>query len=286
MANYSTKWLKVSEPFPHVLHIELARPPVNAFSIEFWRAYGRLFESLTRDGYDVRVAVLSSALPKLFTAGIDLMDAANFGDGALANGEDSARVAFQTRRAIVEFQHAINAPEKAPFPVIVALHGHVMGLGVDIIGSCDIRYAASNTLFSIKEVDIGLAPDIGSLAFLPKITGNHSLVRELTYTARPFSAIEAEKLGLVSKVVQGGRDEVVKEALDLAKLIANKSPVAVAGAKHLISHSRDHGVAENLSYTSVWNSASLMTKDIQEAIARNEVPNFEPLMVQTKLSKL
>jgi len=259
---------------------------VNAFSIEFWRSYGKLFESLTRDGYDVRVAVLSSALPKLFTAGIDLMDAANFGDGGLANGEDSARVAFQTRKAIVEFQQAINAPEKASFPVIVALHGHVIGLGVDIIGPCDIRYAASNTLFSIKEVDIGLAPDIGSLAFLPKITGNQSLVRELTYTGRSFSAIEAEKLGLVSKVVQGGRDEVVKEALDLAKLIANKSPVAVAGAKHLISHSRDHGVAENLSYTSVWNSASLMTKDIQEAIARNEVPNFEPLMVQTKLSKL
>ena len=111
-----------------------------------------------------------------------------------------------------------------------------------------------------QEVDIGLAPDIGSLAFLPKITGNHSLVRELTYTARPFSAIEAEKLGLLSKVVEGGRDEVIKEALELARLIASKSPVAVASSKHLISHSRDHSVAENLLYTSVWNSVSLMTK--------------------------
>ena len=107
---------------------------------------------------------------------------------------------------------------------------------------------------------MGLAPDIGSLAFLPKITGNHSLVRELTYTARPFSAIEAEKFGLVSKVVKGGRDDVIKEALELAKLIASKSPVAVTSSKHLISHARDHSVAENLSYTSVWNSASLMTK--------------------------
>ena len=65
-------------------------------------------------------------------------------------------------------------------------------------------------------------------------------MRELTYTARPFSAAEAEKLGLVSKVVQGGRDEVVKEALELAKVIASKSPVAVSGSKHLITHSRDH----------------------------------------------
>ena len=65
-------------------------------------------------------------------------------------------------------------------------------------------------------------------------------MRELTYTARAFSAVEAEKLGLVSKVVQGGRDEVLKEALELAKFIATKSPIAVSGSKHLITHSRDH----------------------------------------------
>ena len=95
----------------------------------------------------------------------------------------------------------------------------------------------------MQEVDIGLAPDIGSLAFLPKITGNQSLLRELTYTARSFSAAEADKLGLVSKVVPGGRDEVVHEALELAKFIAAKSPIAVTGSKHLITHARDHRCA-------------------------------------------
>lgn len=128
-----------------------------------------------------------------------------------------------------------------------------------------------------QEVDIGLAPDIGSLAFLPKITGNHSLVRELTYTARGFSADEARELGLVSRVVEGGRDEVVREALALATFVAGKSPVAVSSAKHLITHSRDHryvpptslfcrrvgncldSVPENLAYTGAWNAAALMT---------------------------
>lgn len=81
---------------------------------------------------------------------------------------------------------------------------------------------------------------MGTLAYLPKITGNQSLVRELTYTGRFFSSEEADKLGLVSKVIQGGRDEVVAAALALGKVIASKSPVAVSGAKHLISHSRDH----------------------------------------------
>jgi delta(3,5)-delta(2,4)-dienoyl-CoA isomerase len=91
-----------------------------------------------------------------------------------------------------------------------------------------------------QEVDIGLAPDVGTLAYLPKITGNQSLVRELTYTGRQFPVADAERLGLVSRVVPGGRDEVVAAALDLAKVIAAKSPIAVTGAKHLITHSRDH----------------------------------------------
>jgi delta(3,5)-delta(2,4)-dienoyl-CoA isomerase len=85
-----------------------------------------------------------------------------------------------------------------------------------------------------------LAADIGTLAFLPKITGNHSLARELAYTARTFSAAEAEKLGLVSKVVEGGMDAVVNSALELAKVIASKSPVATLGTKHLLIHARDH----------------------------------------------
>jgi delta(3,5)-delta(2,4)-dienoyl-CoA isomerase len=97
-----------------------------------------------------------------------------------------------------------------------------------------------------QEVDIGLAADIGSLAFLPHITGNHSLIRELAYTARPFSAAEAEKIGLLSKVVPGSRDEVVKEALELARVISTKSPIAVSGSKHLITHARDHRYALSL----------------------------------------
>lgn len=128
----------------------------------------------------------------------------------------------------------------------------------------------------LQEVDIGLAADIGTLAHLPKITCNNSLARELAYTARPFSAAEAEKLGLVSKVVQGSREEVVSAALELAKCIAQKSPLAVAGTKRLLIHSRDHSyvlafafciifialdsVPENLEYTSVWNGGMMHTE--------------------------
>ena len=118
-------------------------------------------------------------------------------------------------------------------------------------GGEGIKPLCSDFTFHLKlfsyEVDIGLAPDVGSLSYLPKITGNQSLIRELTYTARLFFASEAEKLGLVSKVVEGGRDEVLKSSLELAKFIATKSPIAVSGSKHLLTHSRDHRSAPNIS---------------------------------------
>ena len=83
-------------------------------------------------------------------------------------------------------------------PVIFAAHGQVLGLGVDITCAADIRYASKDTSFCIKEVDVGLAADIGTLARLPKISGNTSLVAELALTVRPFGADEAKELGLVS----------------------------------------------------------------------------------------
>lgn len=144
------------------------RGPVNAFSTEFWKAYGNLFDSLTKDGYDVRAVVLSSAFPKIFTAGLDrewlyslspghfypdyhtVSEASVLGSNSADSSRDNARASLQTRKTLLAFQHAVGAPERAPFPVIAAVHGHVIGLGVDLISACDIRYAASNSIFSVK----------------------------------------------------------------------------------------------------------------------------------------
>ncbi|KAF5309764.1 hypothetical protein D9611_013577 [Ephemerocybe angulata] len=287
MDKYSTKWLKVSEPFPHVLHVELARAPVNAFSQEFWQSYGRLFDSIVEDGLDVRAAVVTSVFPKIFTAGLDLGDAGSLGSDGADTTRDGARSSLAMRKKLLEFQYAIGAPERCPFPVIAAVHGHVIGLGVDMISACDIRYAAADSNFAIKEVDIGLAADIGSLAFLPHITGNHSLVRELAYTARTFSAAEADKIGLLSKVVPGSKDEVTKEALELARFISTKSPIAVSGSKHLITHARDHSVPDNLAYTGAWNAHALMTDDILENLRATKAKtkaNFAPLKVPSRFA--
>ena len=72
-------------------------------------------------------------------------------DGNSADSSmDSARTSIQTRKKLLALQHAVGAPERTPFPVIAAVHGHIIGLGVDLISACDIRYAASNSVFSVK----------------------------------------------------------------------------------------------------------------------------------------
>ncbi|KAJ7775347.1 ClpP/crotonase-like domain-containing protein [Mycena metata] len=274
--NLSSKWISVSEPHPHVLHVELARKPVNAFSVELWTEYGALLDRITHEGRDVRALVLSSALPKLFTAGIDIADLGKTD----TDSADAARKSLATYHHLKEFQHAIGAPERCSFPVIAAVHGLVVGLGIDIISACDIRYAAEGTQFTIKEVDVGLAADIGTLAYLPKAVGNQSLLREVAYTSRLFSAVEAERLGLLSTVVPGGREEVITAALKLASTIAGKSPIAVSGTKRILLHSRDHSVSDNLEYTAAWNSAALQTNDIPQtlrAAKSRSAPVFPPL---------
>lgn len=97
---------------------------------------------------------------------------------------DAARVAYKLRPHIQNFQAAFTAIENCSKPVIAAVHNACFGAGVDLITACDIRYCAKDSFFCVKEVDVGLAADVGSLQRLPKVIGNNSLVRELCFTGR------------------------------------------------------------------------------------------------------
>ncbi|OJA12634.1 hypothetical protein AZE42_04482 [Rhizopogon vesiculosus] len=268
--------------------------PVNAFNTEwvrsalsivktplklhrFWKEYGRTFDTLSTHHDDIRAVILSSAFPKIFSAGLDFQGLNQLGEKDLHI--DPARRALLTRALILDVQHAVTAPERCPFPVIAAVHGGVVGLGIDIISALVNLPAALLCLMEpyYQEVDMGLAADGGTLAHLLKITGNHSLARELAYTSRMFSSDDALTLGLVSRVVEGGREAVVGAALQLAREIALKSPIAVSGTKHLLLHARDHSVAENLEYTATWNSAAVQAKDLQEAVNAGMTKSKEAL---------
>ncbi|KAI0319885.1 ClpP/crotonase [Amylostereum chailletii] len=268
------KLIQFSFPYPYVLHLQLNRAPVNAFSRELWAEYDAAFQYISQDN-QVRVVVVSSALQRLFCGGIDVTILQTPPEAS-----DGGRKGLLVRSITLDIQRITSSAERCPYPVIAATHGMAVGLAIDLIATCDIRWAAEDTKFCIKEAAVGLAADAGTLARLPKITGNSSLLHELALTARNFTATEAKDLGLISKIVPGSRDEVVRAALDLGRRIAEMSPIATLGTKRYIAHARDHSIEDSLEYQATWNMGAHQAKDMYlaaNAVLRKEKLSFPPL---------
>ncbi|WWC88588.1 uncharacterized protein L201_003500 [Kwoniella dendrophila CBS 6074] len=275
MEIFSGQYHKATEASPGVLLLEFNRPPVNAFHDDMWKELRRIIDTISHTP-EIRVIVLSSALQNVFTAGLDLNAQSELNSPSL----DPARKAIQLRQHVLDFQDAITSLERCNQPVICALYGTSVGLAIDLACACDIRLASSNTTFGIFEVNVGLAADIGTLQRLPKITGNESKLKELALTGRKFNSLEAKEIGFISDIKQGGRSEVISAAIDMAKVIASKSPVAVIGTKHLINHARDHTIEEGLRYTAIWNASMLQSVDTStamKAVMAKQISKFAPI---------
>jgi delta(3,5)-delta(2,4)-dienoyl-CoA isomerase len=159
------------------------------------------------------------------------------------------------------------------------MHGITLGLGIDISTCADIRICSSDVKFAVKEVDIGLAADIGTLSRLPKVVGSYSWVKDVCLSARFFGSEEALRVGFVSYVLEN-KAAAVKKGLEVAGLLAEKSPIAVQGTKELLNHARDNKLADSLRYTGVWNSAAIQTSDVERAMLsglKKTKPRFEKL---------
>ncbi|XP_067102935.1 delta(3,5)-Delta(2,4)-dienoyl-CoA isomerase, mitochondrial [Osmerus mordax] len=253
--------LSISHPATAVTHVELHRPEKrNAMNRAFWSEMVDCFSQIAADP-DCRVVVVSGA-GKMFTSGIDLMDMAS--DILQPEGDDMARTSWNMRRIITKYQETFSVIEKCPKPVVVAVHSACIGGGVDLITACDIRLCTQDAWFQVKEVDIGLAADVGTLQRLPKVIGSRSLVNELALTARKMYADEAKSSGLVSRVFDD-KEAMMAAALELAGEIAGRSPVAVQGTKVNLIYSRDHSVAEGLDYMATWNMSMLQTQDVMKS---------------------
>lgn len=271
---YNFETLNVTKPKENVLQVELNRPDKrNAMNQAFWREMVECFTAASTDS-DCRAIVISGA-GKIFTAGLDLMEFA----AIFPSDMEVSRKGFHLKNVIADFQETFTCIEKCPKPVIAAVHNACVGGGIDMITACDIRYCSNDAWFQVKEVDIGLAADVGTLQRLPKITGNDSLARELAYTARKMMSDEALKFGLVSRVFPD-RESTIAGALETAALIASKSPVAVQGSKVSMVYSRDHSVAEGLLHVATWNQCMLQSEDVMKAamaMMQKEEPVFSKL---------
>jgi enoyl-CoA hydratase len=208
----------------------------------------------------IRVVVLRGA-GRHFTAGIDL--AMLEGLAARLRDEDGARSREKLRRVILDLQDTLTSIERCRKPVIAAVHGVCYGGGIDLVTACDLRYCSADAKFSVKEIDVGMTADVGTLQRLPRLVGE-GMARELAYTGRVVDGAEAKAIGLVNRCFETP-EALAEGAMAIAGAIAAKSPLAIRGCKEMITYARDHSVADGLNYVATWNAAMLLSRDLHEA---------------------
>lgn len=243
----------------HVAQLRFNRPQrANALNQTAWDELKSVFETLDEDD-SVRVIVLSGE-GKHFCSGIDLellMSVAGLTEAC------EGRKRKKLRKQILALQAPINAIEQCSKPVIAAIHGGCIGGGVDIAAACDMRYCTKEAYFSIREIDMGMVADLGTLQRLPHIIPQGTL-REIAYTGRSVFGPEAERMGLVNRAFETA-EKMQESVAEVARQIAAKSPLSIRGTKHILNHSRDHSVADGLDYMATWNAAMLLSNDLMEA---------------------
>ena len=257
----------------HIATVRLNRPDkANAMNLAMWHEIRQAFDWVDATP-EARVAVLQ-AEGKYFTSGIDLNMMMGLGKEIADDCE--GRMREKLRRLILDLQDTLTSLERCRKPVLAAIHGGCIGGGIDLITCADMRYCSEDASFTIKEIDIGMVADVGTLQRLPKLIGQ-GITRELAYTGRIFGAEEAQRIGLVNRVFHT-REALYAGVQQIAATIAAKSPLSVRGTKEMLNYARDHSVADSLNYIATWNAAMLQSKDLMEAMTANmakKVPEFK-----------
>ena len=257
-----------------IAHLRLNRPErMNTLAPAFFPALRDAVRGLADDA-SARVLVVSSS-GKHFCAGmaLDVFD----GD-ALALASDTARQRLNFQETLRRLMDCISALDEARFPVVCAVQGGCVGGGLDLATACDIRVCSADAFFTVQEINIGMAADLGVLQRLSKIVPQ-GLARQMAYTGERVDAPRALAAGLVNAVLPDAA-ALLAHAMALAREIAAKSPLAIAGSKLALNHARDHGVAASLAQMTLLQSAIFDTAEMGRAIeawkAKREAV-FEPL---------
>ncbi len=243
-----------------VAYVAFNRPEkANALNEQAWRELKEIFEHIDKEP-EARVAILSGE-GKLFCAGIDLQMLMSIKD--VEKIECAGRRNEEILKLVGQLQSCISAIEKCSKPVIAAIHNGCIGGGLDIAAACDLRYCTDDAYFTIKEIDMGMVADLGTLQRLPKFV-KPAVVAEMAYTGRKTGAIEAKEIGLINDVFTD-KEMLISEVKKVAELIASKSPLSIRGTKEILLHTRDHSVKDGLHHMAVWNSAMLLSDDLTAA---------------------
>ncbi len=260
----------------HIAHLVFNRPEaMNTMHPVFWRELDEVLTHIHKAG-EARVLVISST-GKHFSAGLALD---TFG-GAISMDDQSPEGRAAMFDLLAGMQATFTKLETLRIPVIAAIQGGCIGGAVDLVTACCIRYATTETFFCIQEINIGMVADVGTLQRLPKLVPL-AVVKELAYTGRRLAAQKALGYGLVNEVFES-QDTMLAAALQCAKEIAAKPPVAIWGTKQAIHYARDHAVDDALKQMGWLQGAIWSNQHVRESVAAmkekrdGDYPGLSPL---------
>ncbi len=220
----------IYEKRDHIAYITLNRPHVlNIYNVQMRDDLYQVLSAI-KDDSKVRVGIFKGAGEKAFCAGADLSEFLTAPSPVVAR-----KVRWQ--RDIWGLFLSI------PQPLIAAVHGYVLGSGIEIALCCDIRIASEDARFGLPEVGLGIIPAAGGTQTLPRVVGQAAAL-EMLVTSRWISSQEAYRVGLVNQVVP--RTKLLKSAEEKAQKIASYSPLAVMNAKKALLRGMDLTLAEGL----------------------------------------
>ena len=215
-----------------VAHLTLDNPPLNLVTRELLTEMGAALDILEGSfPGDVRAVVVTGAGDRAFSAGSHVKE---FESQRGPNGRE--RHALESGIA--------DRLARLPMPTIAAIEGNALGGGLELALCCDIRVASETSRLGLPEVRLAVTPGAGGTQRLPRVVGA-ARAKELILTGRVLTADEAERIGLVSRLVPAGK---AREAADeIASEIAARGPVAVREAKRLVDLATDADLATGLA---------------------------------------
>lgn len=240
----------------NVAHLRMRRPDeLNSMIPAFWTELPQAIDELESGG--ARVIVISST-GRHFTSGMDLSVFQSGDHLSTTTAIDRDRL----RRLVLKLQDSFNCLDQCRVPIIAAIQGGCIGAGVDMVVACDFRYATTSAFFCIQEINLAMMADLGTLQRLPKLIPE-GIARELAYTGDRLPADRAKQCGLVNDIFES-EEEMLKNAMSVAEMIAARSPLAVAASKSALNYARDHGVGEALRHAADLQAAIFDGQQIQE----------------------
>ena len=230
-----------------VAHLELVNPPLNLFTGALVLELRDALDRLERAD-DVRAVVVSGRGERAFSAGSHVGE---FEDQAGDAGRDRHKLDQDVWRQLADL----------PVPTLAAIEGHCLGGGLELALCCDIRIASETAKLGLPEVRLAVIPGSGGTQRLPRVVGA-TRAKELILTGRRLTAAEAEAIGLVNRVVPGGRAVAVAD--EIGAEIASAGPVAVREAKRLIDTALERDITDGLEAEFEASERIFATEDMVE----------------------